>query len=95
MESGVKSDMANAMSPDVASPASLSVSRPLPRSLGVIDDAIGAYQLQTNMMDDPVETTDREYFPVSDSRSDFDELRHKRPFSYSDLSMETRQRLSV
>ncbi|KAG2756041.1 hypothetical protein P692DRAFT_20814846 [Suillus brevipes Sb2] len=95
MESGIKSDVANTMSPDVASPASLSVSRPLPRSLGVIDDPIGAYQLQNNMMDDAVESTNREYFPVSDSRSDFDELRHKRPFSYSDLSMETRQRLSV
>ncbi|KAG1754573.1 hypothetical protein EDB19DRAFT_1667125 [Suillus lakei] len=80
IEAGVKSDVGNAMSPDVASPASLSASRPLPRILGVIDDGIA---------------TNREYFPVSDSRSDFDELRHKRPFSYSDLSMETRQRLSV
>jgi hypothetical protein len=96
MESGVKSDVANMMSPDaVASPASLSVSRPLPRSLSIMNDPIGAYQLQSNVMDDAVESTNREYFPVSDSRSDFDDLRHKRPFSYSDLPMETRQRLSV
>ncbi|KAG1756577.1 uncharacterized protein EDB91DRAFT_1093430 [Suillus paluster] len=99
MESDIKSDIVHAMSPDAASPASLSASRPLPRSLGtsVMDDAIGAYQLplQSSMMDDVVENANREYFPVSDSRSDLDGLRHKRPFLYSDLSMETRQRLSV
>jgi hypothetical protein len=62
-----------------------------------MDDSIAAYQLplQSSMMDDAMENTNREYFPVSDSRSDLDEPRHKRPFSYSDLSMETRERLSV
>lgn len=96
MEPHIKSD-ANAMSPDAASPASLSASRLLPRSIGtsVMDDAIYQLPLQNNMMDDVVENTNREYFPVSDSRSDLDGLRHKRPFSFSDLPVETRQRLSV
>jgi hypothetical protein len=98
MEPRIKSDVAN-VSTDVTSSISLSASYPLPRSLGAsgMDDSIAAYQLplQSSMMDDAMENTNREYFPVSDSRSDLDEPRHKRPFSYSDLSMETRERLSV
>lgn len=95
-EPRTKSDVANTISTDMTSSASY----PLPRSLSasVMDDSIAVYQLplQSSIMDDPaVENTNREYFPVSDSRSDLDEPRHKRPFSYSDLSMEMRERLSV
>lgn len=83
MEPRIKSDVANTMSTDVTSSTSLSASYPLPRS--VMDNSIAAYQLplQSTMMDGAVENTNREYFPVSDSRSDHDEPRHKRPFSYS------------
>jgi len=97
VEPRIKSDVANTMSTDVTSSTSLSASYPLPRSLGasIMDDSITAYQLplQNSMMDGAVENTNREYFPVSDSRSDHDEPRHKRPFSYSEPSMETRERL--
>ncbi|OJA14845.1 hypothetical protein AZE42_00769 [Rhizopogon vesiculosus] len=91
VEPRIKSDVN-----DVTSSALLSASYPLPRSLGgsVMDDSIATYQLPLQM-DGAVENTNREYFPVSDSRSDLDEPRHKRPFSYPDLSMETQGRLSI
>lgn len=99
VEPRIKSDVANTISTDVTSLTSLSVSYPLPRSLGasIMDDSMAVYQLPLqNSMDDPAaKNSGREYFPVSDSRSDLDEPRHKRPFSYPDLSMETRERQSI